>query len=52
MARLGLARALSAAGDSAGSRRAYEDLFDLWKDADPELPVLRQARTEAAALPQ
>ncbi len=52
MARLGLARALSAAGDSAGSRRAYQDLFDLWKDADPELPVLRQARTEAAALPQ
>ena len=51
MARLGLARALSAAGDAAGSRRAYQDLFDQWKDADPELPVLRQARAEAAALP-
>ncbi len=46
LARLGLARAYSRAGDSAKSRAAYEDFFRLWKDADPNIPVLRQARSE------
>jgi hypothetical protein len=33
-------------GDTARSKRAYQDLFALWKDADPDLPPLIQARKE------
>jgi eukaryotic-like serine/threonine-protein kinase len=43
LARLGLARA-ALASDTARSRRAYRDFFDLWKEADPDLPILRAAR--------
>jgi hypothetical protein len=50
MAHLGLARALTAAGDRDGSRRAYNDLFEIWKNADADLPILKQARSEAAGL--
>ena len=50
MAHLGLARALAAAGDRNGSLRTYGDLFEIWKNADADLPVLKQARSEAAAL--
>ncbi len=50
MARLQRARALSDAGARAESRAAYEDLLDLWKDADPDLPVLKQAKAEVARL--
>lgn len=46
LAHLGLGRARVMAGDTAGARRAYQDLFALWKDADPDLPLLRQARKE------
>ena len=49
-ARLGLARTLARAGDIAASRRAYEQFFEGWKNADPDLPVLHQARREYAAL--
>jgi eukaryotic-like serine/threonine-protein kinase len=45
LARLGLARA-ALASDTAMSRRAYRDFFDLWKVADPDLPILRAARQE------
>ena len=48
MAYLGLARSLAAAGDTAGSRRAYDDLFQIWKNADADLPALKQARIDAA----
>ena len=51
MARLQLARALSASGDRVKSAAAYRDLLALWKDADPEIPVVRQARAEAAGYP-
>jgi hypothetical protein len=47
---LGLARAEALSGDVAGSRKAYQDLFTLWKDADPDLAILSQARKEYAAL--
>jgi hypothetical protein len=47
---LGLARAEALSGDVAGSRKAYQDLFALWKDADPELAILSQARKEYAPL--
>jgi serine/threonine protein kinase/TolB-like protein/Flp pilus assembly protein TadD len=50
LAQLGLARALAAQHDAAGARTAYQDLFALWKDADPDLPILQQARTEYAKL--
>jgi DNA-binding winged helix-turn-helix (wHTH) protein/tetratricopeptide (TPR) repeat protein len=47
---LGLARAAELAGDTARSRHGYEDFLAMWKDADPGLPVLIQARTEYARL--
>lgn len=46
LAHLGLARALSSAGDVAGSRKAYQDFFALWKDADADLPILIAAKRE------
>jgi tetratricopeptide (TPR) repeat protein len=46
LSRLGLARALVLAGDAAKGRHAYQDFLALWKDADPDLPVLREARAE------
>ena len=50
LAQLGLARALAAQHDPARARTAYQDLFAIWKDADPDLPVLRQAKAEYAKL--
>jgi serine/threonine protein kinase/tetratricopeptide (TPR) repeat protein len=49
MARLHLARALAASGDPAKSAAAYKDLLDLWKDADPDIPVVQQAKAEYAS---
>jgi tetratricopeptide (TPR) repeat protein len=46
LAHLGLARAAAAAGDQAAARRSYQDFFALWKDADPDVPVLVKARAE------
>ena len=48
MARLQLARALSASGDRAKSAAVYKDLLAIWKDADGDLPVVRDARAESA----
>jgi tetratricopeptide (TPR) repeat protein len=50
MARLQLARALSASGDRATSAAVYKDLLALWKDADPDIPVPKQAKAEYASL--
>ena len=50
MARLQLARALTASGDRTRSAAVYEDLLALWKDADPDVPILQQAKTEYAKL--
>ena len=46
LAYVGLARALAQAGDKAASRKAYQDFFAVWKDADPDLPILVEAKTE------
>jgi tetratricopeptide (TPR) repeat protein len=46
LAHLGLGRALALSGDTAGARKAYQDFFALWKDADHDLPVLVEARKE------
>jgi eukaryotic-like serine/threonine-protein kinase len=51
MARLQLARALSASGDREKSASVYKDLIALWKDADPDIPVVREARAESAKRP-
>jgi hypothetical protein len=50
LAQLGLARALAQAGDTAGSRTAYQDLLVLWKDADKGFRLGRQAQAEYLAL--
>jgi serine/threonine protein kinase/Flp pilus assembly protein TadD len=47
---LGLARAAAISGDTAKARKAYQDFVTLWKDADPDLAPLIQARKEYAAL--
>lgn len=49
---LGMARGEMLAGQVAQARAAYEKFFALWKTADPDLPVLRQARAEYAKLRQ
>ena len=46
LARLGLARAAVLQGDTTKARKAYEDFFALWKDADADLPVLIEAKKE------
>jgi serine/threonine protein kinase/Flp pilus assembly protein TadD len=46
LAYLGLARAAAMSGDIAASRKAYQDFFALWKDADPNLAPLAEARKE------
>jgi len=49
-AQLGLARAYAATGDKEKARAAYQDFFALWKDADPDVPLLQQAKAEYAKL--
>jgi serine/threonine protein kinase/tetratricopeptide (TPR) repeat protein len=51
LARVGLARAYALAGETAKARAAYQDFFILWKDADADLPVLKQAIPALARLP-
>ncbi len=50
LSQLGLAQAYAKQGDSEKSRKAYEDFFATWKDADPDIPILKQARAEYAKL--
>jgi predicted Zn-dependent protease len=50
LAHLGLARAYALQGDTAKARTAYQDFFALWKDADPGIPILQQAKSEYAKL--
>jgi DNA-binding winged helix-turn-helix (wHTH) protein/tetratricopeptide (TPR) repeat protein len=46
LSQLGLAQAYAKQGDSENSRKAYDDFFATWKDADPGIPILRQAKAE------
>jgi tetratricopeptide (TPR) repeat protein len=46
LARLGLGRAYALQGDIPKARAAYQDFFAVWKDADPDVPVLKQAKAE------
>ena len=50
LARLGLARAYAIQGETAKARAAYQDFLTLWKDADPDIPILIAARSEYAKL--
>jgi predicted Zn-dependent protease len=50
LAHLGLARAYALQGDRIRARAAYDDFLALWKDADPDIPILKQAKTEYAKL--
>jgi eukaryotic-like serine/threonine-protein kinase len=50
LARLGLARACVLQGDTAKARIAYQDFLSLWEDADPDIPILKQAKAEYAKL--
>jgi eukaryotic-like serine/threonine-protein kinase len=50
LAQLGLARSYGLQGDKAKAKTAYQDFFAAWKDADPDIPVLTQAKQEYAKL--
>jgi serine/threonine protein kinase/tetratricopeptide (TPR) repeat protein len=46
LAKLGQGRAYALTGDAAKARTAYQDFFTSWKDADPDLPILKAAKAE------
>ena len=50
LAHLGLARSYALSGDTVKAKTAYNDFFTLWKDADPDIPILQQAKAEYAKL--
>jgi tetratricopeptide (TPR) repeat protein len=50
LARLGLGRAYTLQGDKTKAKAAYQDFFAAWKDADPDVPVLKEAKAEYAEL--
>ena len=50
LAHLGLARAHALSGDTAKARTAYQDFLALWKDADPDIPILKEAKAEYVKL--
>jgi len=45
-----LGRAFVLSGDKTRAKTAYQDFLTLWKDADPDLPILKQAQAEFAKL--
>jgi serine/threonine protein kinase/tetratricopeptide (TPR) repeat protein len=48
LAHLGLARAYTMSEDAAKAKTAYQDFFALWKDTDPDIPILKEAKAEYA----
>ena len=50
LAKLGLGRAYVISGDASKARAAYQDFLALWKEADPDLPILKEAKAEYAKL--
>jgi eukaryotic-like serine/threonine-protein kinase len=50
LAHLGLARAYALQANFGKARKAYQDFFALWKDADPDIPILQQAKSEYSKL--
>jgi len=50
LAHLQLGRAYALSGDDAKANIAYKDFLTLWKDADPDIPILKEAKAEYAKL--
>jgi tetratricopeptide (TPR) repeat protein len=50
LAHLQIGRAYAMAGDTGKAKAAYQDFFTLWKDADPDIPILKEAKAEYAKL--
>jgi eukaryotic-like serine/threonine-protein kinase len=50
LAHLGLGRAYALTGDNVNARKAYQDFLALWKDADPDIPIFKEAKAEYAKL--
>lgn len=50
LAQLNIARAYAVQGDSTKARTAYQDFFALWKDADQDIPILKEAKVEYSKL--
>ena len=50
LARIGLARSYAIQGSTVKARAAYQDFLTLWKDADPDIPIFKQAKAEYAKL--
>ncbi len=50
LAHLGLGRAYAMQGEAVKARAAYQDFLTLWKDADPDIPIFKQAKAEYAQL--
>jgi eukaryotic-like serine/threonine-protein kinase len=50
LARLQIGRAYAMQGDTAKAKAAYQDFLTLWKDADPDIPILIAAKAEYAKL--
>jgi hypothetical protein len=46
VAHLQIGRAYALSGDKIKAKSAYEDFFTLWKEADPDVPILKSARAE------
>jgi len=50
MARLQVGRAFAMSRDKSEAKAAYQDFLNLWKYADPDIPILKQAKAEYARL--
>jgi len=50
LAHFEMARAYALADETAKARSAYQDFFTLWKDADPDIPILKEAKAKYAKL--
>ncbi len=50
LAHLGLGRAYALSGDTVQACTKYHDFFTLWKDADPDIPILKQSKAEYGKL--
>jgi eukaryotic-like serine/threonine-protein kinase len=50
LARLELGQAYALSGDKTRAQAAYQDFLTLWKDADPDIPILKQAKAEYAKM--
>ena len=50
LAHLQMGRAFALSGNTSNARTAYQEFLTLWKDADPDIPILKQAKAEYAKL--